>query len=129
MSDAYRKNPDGDPLGEPERESAAVAAFGKWRDRTRMLILVLFALPGVGLGAVAWWFVQEYQFDHNRGRASLFVNVVTAAVAWGIMFAAGAFLGRLVVRSKTPSRLAMLARDYDVPITKLQETATMVDKL
>lgn len=129
MSDAYRKDPEGDTLGEPERESAAITAFGKWRDRVRMLMVLAFAIPGIGLGAIAWYFVQDYQFEHNHGRALLVVNVGSAAIAWGIMFAVGALMGRVVVRSQTPARLAQLAKDYDVPLAKLQETATMVEKL
>ncbi len=129
MSDAYRRNPDGDPLGEPERESAAITAFGKWRDRTRMLMVLAFAIPGIALAAMTWYLVQDYQFAHNHGRALLLVNVGSAAIAWGVMFFVGAFMGRMIVRRRSPAMLAQLATQYEVPLAKLQETATMVETL
>ena len=129
MSDAYRKDPEGDALGEPARESEAIAVFGKWRDRVRMFAVLAFAVVGIAPAAITWYFVQEYQFAQNHGRALLVVNVGSAAIVWGAMFAIGAFVGRRVARARAPEKLAWLAKVYDVPIAKLEETVAMVEKL
>jgi hypothetical protein len=129
MSDAYRKDPEGDALGERERESDAVAAFGRWREKTSMLVALVFALAGVPLAALAWYLVQDFQFTHNRGRALLIINVAGAALVFGAMLMIAAFVGRRVLRTRAPAKLAQLAKDYDVPVATLQDTATMVDKL
>lgn len=129
MSDAYRKDPDGDPLGEPARETEAITQFGRWRDHVRMLGVLVFAIAGIAPAAITWYLVQDYQFAHNHGRALLVVNVGSAAIVWGVMFFLGAFVGRRIVRARAPEKLASLAKEYEVSIAKLQDTATMVDKL
>jgi hypothetical protein len=129
MNEPYRQNPDGDPLGDPDRESDAITAFGAWRDRVRMRVVLVFALVGLVPAAITWYLVQEYQFAHNYGRALLIVNVGSAAIVWTLCFVVGAFVGRGMARARTPDKLAQLAKDHDVPLAKLQETATMVDKL
>lgn len=129
MSDAYRKHPDGDALGEPERENAAISVFGKWRDRIRMRVVLVFALIGLVPAALTYYLVQDYQFAHNLGRALILVNVASSAIVWMSTFGLGAFIGRRVVRARSREKLEWLAKQYDVPLGKLEETATMVDKL
>ena len=129
MSDIYRNDPLADTLSEPARESEAVARFGAWRDRVRARVILVFSSVGVVLAAITWYLVQELQFAHNHGRALLVVNVGGAAIVWGLMFAAGAIAGRRIVRAHVPEKLAYLAKQYDVPLAKLQDTATMVEKL
>jgi hypothetical protein len=129
MGDVYRKDPVGDPLGESARESDAITVFGVWRDRVRTLVVLGFAVVGIVPAALTWYLVQDYQFAHNAGRALLVVNVGTSAIVWGAMFALGAFVGRRIVRARAPEKLAWLAKTYDVPISKLEDTATMVNKL
>ena len=116
-------------IGEAERDSEAVRVFGRWRDRTRMLVLLGFALVGVVLAAIAWYYVQEWQFANNRGRALLLINLGGAVVPFMAMLIAGRFVGRRVVLARTPAKLEELARAYEIPVEKLVETANLVKKL
>ena len=45
MGDAYREMPD--VLGENEREEEAIRKLGRWRERTRAKVALVFALLGL----------------------------------------------------------------------------------
>jgi hypothetical protein len=92
-------------------------------------VILVFALVGLVPAGLTWYQVQELQFAHNYGRALLVVNVGSAAAVWLLMFAIGALVGRKIVRSRSAEKLAWLAKVYDVPLSKLEDTATMVEKL
>jgi len=126
VADAYREMPD--VLGANEREEEAVSKLGRWRDRTRTTVLVIFALGGLVPGALGYWLVQEAQFA-TSGFALVRINAMGAAVVWGVTIAIGAFVARRVVRARMPGKVAELAKAYEIPEAELTEIASMVDKL
>ena len=123
----YREMPD--VLGLSERDAEATRAFGEWRDRTRTVVLVAFAIAGVLLGAVAYYHVQEWQLANNRGRALLIINIAGASVPLFLLLLLGKSVGRRVVLSRTPAKLAELASAYEIPVERLAETANLVKRL
>lgn len=123
----YREMPE--VLGTEERESAAIRDFGRWRDRTRMGVILVFALAGLAPAGLGYWLAQEAQFRLNDGIAILYVNVAGLVIAWGAMFAIGAVVARRVVSRRTAARLAALAAGYELPVERLAETARVVEDL
>ena len=116
-------------LGEEERDGEAIRQFGRWRDRTKTTVLLGFAVVGVVLGAIAYYYVQEYQFEHNNSRALLTINVAGAAVPFLLLLVIGAFVARRVVLQRTPAKLVELAKAYEIPVERLTGIANMVGKL
>ena len=127
MSGPFRNMPD--VLGESERESAAIQDFGRWRARTKTIVLLAFALLGLLPAGLGYWFTQEAQFRLNDGVASLYINVGGAAIPWFLMFMIGAWVGRRVVLGRTPAKLAKLAVDYEISVEQLAGTTNLVSDL
>ncbi len=123
----YREMPD--VLGLAERDAEATRAFGLWRDRTRSLVLLAFAIVGAVLGAIGYYYAQEWQFAKNDGRALMLINLAGAAVPFMAMLVIGRFVGRRLVLSRTPGKLAELAAAYEIRPEKLAEVAALVNRL
>jgi hypothetical protein len=121
----YREMPD--VLGAEERESAAIQAYGAWRDRTHSIFLATFAIGALVPAAIGYWLVQDAQFHLNNGVASIRINILVGVVLpWLAAVIAGRRIGRAVVRARTHAKLTTLAADYDVPIERLQATTDLV---
>ncbi len=120
----YREGED--RLGADERESEAVRALGRWRDRTRTIILAIFAIVGIVPAAIGYYVVQELQFQYNHGVALLMVNVAGAAVPWLVFVAAGVVVSRRVVAARMPAQLDKLAAGYEIPRERLEATAKLL---
>jgi hypothetical protein len=118
-----------DRIGGNEREEEAVRVFGLWRDRIKSRALALFGVLGLIPGALAYYFSLEWQFTHNNGVASVKASAGIAGAVWFLFFLIGAFVGRTLVRSRTPAKLDELAKAYEIPVAGLHEIASMVDKL
>ncbi|MBA3453669.1 MAG: hypothetical protein H0T42_11305 [Deltaproteobacteria bacterium] len=127
MTDVYREMPD--VIGETERESEATRMFGRWRDRTKTIVLLIGALLGVIAGGIGYWFVQELQFRYNHGIAFVKISALGGIGVWLVVFFTAAAIARITVVRSTPARLAALAAAYEVPVAKLTEIATLVNKL
>jgi hypothetical protein len=112
MTTPYRSAKDN--LGESERESAALIAFGKWKTNVTSRVVLVFAVAGVVLGIVGYWFAQELQFKHNDGLAMIHINVAGAAIPFAVMLFAGVVIGRRLARMRAPAKLAELAKSYEV---------------
>jgi uncharacterized membrane protein YeaQ/YmgE (transglycosylase-associated protein family) len=126
MTDApYRAAED--RLGAEERESEATRMLGRWRDRLRTRVLIVFALLGLVPAAIGYYVVQELQFQYNDGVANLRINVLAGVVGpWLALMLLGRFVGTRLVERRTPAQLAKLAADYEVPVARLQETASLL---
>ena len=111
------------------RESDAVRALGRWRDRTKTIVLAIFGIGGLAVLGVGYYAMQEIQFRYNDGIAFVKLNVMAGCAAWAVTFAVGWFVARAVVKNRTPGKLAELAARYEVPRERLQEIADMVGKL
>jgi hypothetical protein len=120
----YREGED--RLGAEERETAAVQALGRWRDRTRTTILAFFAIAGIVPALVGYYVVQELQFEYNHGVALLMVNVAGAAVPWLVSVAIGVFVARRVVAARTPAQIDKLAAGYEIPGERLEAIAKLL---
>jgi hypothetical protein len=120
MTSPYRT--ENDKLGESERESAALIAFGKWKVTVTSRSMMVCALAGVVLGAVGYWFAQEMQFEMNGGVAMVHVNVAGAALPFAAMLFVGVWIGRRLVRLRAPAKLAELAKGYEVSEAMLTTT-------
>jgi len=127
VSDVYREMPD--VLGESERESEATRKFGKWRDRTKTIVLFIGAMLGLVAAGAGYWFVQELQFRYNHGIAFVKISAFGGICAWCLVFLASAGIARIVIARRTPAKLAELAAAYEVPVAKLAEIANLVNKL
>ena len=127
MTDVYREMPD--VLGETERESEATRMFGRWRDRTKTIVLLIGAMLGVVGGLAGYWFVQELQFRYNHGIAFVKISALGGIAVWLGCFFAAAAIARITIVRRTPAKLAELAAAYEVPVAKLTEIATLVNKL
>jgi hypothetical protein len=123
----YREGED--RLGADERETEAIRALGRWRDRVRTIILAIFAIVGIVPAAIGYYVVQELQFEYNRGVAILVVNVAGATVTWLIFAGAGVLVGRRVTAARMPARLDQLAKDYEIPRERLDATAKLLKGL
>ena len=117
MTTPYRTEKDN--LGESERESAALIAFGKWKSNVTSRVVLVFAVAGVVLGAAGYWFAQELQFKHNEGVAMIHLNVAGAVIPFAVMLFAGVAIGRRVARMRAAAKLAELAKAYEVPESAL----------
>ena len=117
-----------DRLGEDEREAEAVRVLGHWRDRTKATALAIGALAGLVIAGIGYYVMQEIELD-RQGAVNVKGTTLAAIAIWIAVFFAAAFVGRQVVRARTPARLAELARVYEVPIEKLTAIANMVSKL
>ncbi len=126
MGDAYREMPD--VLGENEREEEAIRKLGRWRERTRAKVVLVFALLGLVPAAVAYWLVQELQFELIEA-AFVYLNAGAAALVWAVSFAVGAFVGKRVLRQRGPAKIAELAAAYEVPAERLTQTMELVENL
>jgi polyferredoxin len=127
VTDVYREMPD--VLGETERESEATRVFGRWRDRTKTIVLLVGAMLGVIAGGTGYWFVQELQFRYNHGIAFVKISALGGIAVWLVVFFAAAAIARIAIVRRTPAKLAALAAAYDVPVAKLTEIATLVNRL
>src|SRR5438445_689071 len=92
-----------DVLGGEERESEAVHMLGRWRDRTKTIVIAAFGLVGLVPAAIGYDLAQDLQFAHNGGRALLMINVAGAVVPWLLAFVAGAVVARRVVAARMPA--------------------------
>ena len=122
----FREMPD--VLGDTERNEAAIRDLGRWRARMRSGILLAFALVGLVPAALGYWFVQEIQFRYNHV-ASLYVNVLGAAIPWIAMFFIGAWVSRRIVLRRLPAKIAQLAADYEVSADELTKTTDLLRDL
>jgi hypothetical protein len=127
VTDVYREMPD--VLGENERESEATRMFGRWRDRTKTRVLFIGAMLGVAAGLTGYWFTQELQFRYNHGIAFVKLSALGGIAVWLVVFFAAAAIARIAIVRRTPAKLAELAAAYEVPVAKLTEIATLVNKL
>jgi len=118
-----------DVLEQEAREGEAVRKLGAWRDRIKLIVLLIGAGVGVVAGGVAYYVVQELQFRHNHGVAFIKLNVIAFAVVWLLVMLAARFASRVVLDRRTPAKLEELAQAYNVPVAKLAEIAAMVRKL
>jgi hypothetical protein len=119
-----------DVLGNEEREAEAVRKLGRWRDQTRTRILLAFAALGLVLAIPGYSIVQDLQFRYNGNVALLMVNVgVGVVVPFVTMMLVGRFVGNRVVAARIDAKVAELAKAYEIPPEKLNETATLVRQL
>jgi hypothetical protein len=123
----YREMPD--VLGESERDEEATRAFGKWRDRTKTICLLIGAVVGFVGFAIGYWTVQELQFRYNSNIAFVKINVLGGMAAWAAVFFASAMLARVVIARRTPAKIAELSAAYEIPADKLLDIANMLRKL
>ena len=118
-----------DVLGESERDSEATRAFGKWRERTKTIVLLVGALVGFVAFAIGYWGVQELQFRYNSGIAFVKISVIGGMAGWAGVFFASAVVARVIIAKRTPAKIAELAKAYEIPAEKLEDVANMVGKL
>jgi hypothetical protein len=124
----YREMPD--ILGSEERESEAVRKLGHWRDQTRTRILLAFAALGLVLSIPGYPITQELQFRYNGGVALLMINIgVGVVVPFLVMILIGRFVGNRVVAGRIDTKVAELAKAYEIAPEKLSETADLVRQL
>src|SRR5687767_10235309 len=118
-----------DVLGASRRYAEATLVFGRWRDRTKTLVLCVGAVLGLIAAAASYWAVQELQFHSYDGICFAELNLLGAMVTWlAVFFAAGFVTGNIVER-RTPAKLAELAAAYETPIDKLTDVAALVREL
>ena len=111
-----------------EREAEAVRVLGKWRDRLRTRVLLGAAITGLGTAALGFYAGVALQLMVATA-VQVRLAVLVGAACFIATLLAGRQVARILVRRRSPSLVAQLAADYEVPPERLAEMAAMLDRL
>ncbi len=118
----------GDVIGDREREEQAIKDYGRWRLRTRSLIVALFTIGGLLPAALAYYSVQEYQLD-EYGYAIVYIDALAGIGVWLLLIVFGAWFSKRLVRARTTAKLNELSKAYEISVATLAETTDLANKL
>jgi hypothetical protein len=111
----------------PDREAEALKDLGRRVSRARSWVAGLSVSAGLAIGVAAYIKLRQLQLDLVGVHRPYITGAVTVGVAFAMSGLAAKWIGRLVVRLRSPAWIEAVRTRYEVAPDPLREFLGMWD--